>query len=185
MQVSRRMFLKKMLVGGAAAVAMPWFAVSPAHCKACVSDVSGRLAVYNAHTDESLQIRYMTPDGNLIPHALERLNRLFRCHHNHAVKEIDPSLFVLMDRIHTRLGAGRRPLRLISGYRSPEYNEFLRSRGSRVAKKSYHLKGMAADIHIKGVKLAKLREVAGQINGGGVGSYSQFIHVDVGPVRSW
>jgi len=164
---------------------IPWFAVSPVQGKTRRADISGRLSVYNAHTEEFLRVRYLDHDGNWVPEALSNLNRLFRCHYNHTVKPIDPSLFLLMDRIHTRLGAGRRPLRLISGYRSPEYNDLLLSRGSRVAKESYHLKGMAADIQIKGIKLKRLCKAAKRIEGGGVGLYSKFVHVDVGPVRCW
>jgi uncharacterized protein YcbK (DUF882 family) len=98
---------------------------------------------------------------------------------------IDPALYVLMDRIHTRLGAGKRSLQLISGYRSPEYNRFLRARSNGVAKKSYHLKGMAADIAIKGISLQQIRDEAVTLAQGGVGDYDKFIHVDIGPVRTW
>jgi len=184
-QTTRRSFLKQTLVGTTMVFMVPLFTVSQVQGKTSGSDISGKLFVYNTHTQESLQIRYLDHNGNWIPEALARLNRLFRCHYNHEVETVDPSLFLLMDRIHTHLDAGRQPLRLISGYRSPEYNDFLRSRGSRVAKQSYHLRGMAADIQIEGIKLEKLLKVAMQLKGGGVGSYSQFVHVDVGPLRSW
>jgi uncharacterized protein YcbK (DUF882 family) len=183
--ISRRLFLKQTLVGAATVFMVPWLNVSPVQGKISCADISGNLSIYNIHTEESLRIRYLDRDGNWIPNALSRLNQLFRCHYNHVVKPIDPDLFLLLDRIHTRLRAGRRPLQLISGYRSPEYNNLLLSTGSGVAKKSYHLKGMAADIQIKGIKLKKLFEVAKRMERGGVGLYSKFIHVDVGPVRYW
>jgi len=59
------------------------------------------------------------------------------------------------------------------------------SKGNRVVRTSYHLKGMAADIQIKGVSFRRLSEEAKRIEGGGVGLYSRFVHVDVGPVRYW
>ena len=56
-----------------------------------------------------------------------------------------------------------------------------------VAKESYHIKGQAVDIYVPGVSLRKLKDVAVGLGQGGVGYYpkSNFIHVDVGPVRTW
>lgn len=184
MPLSRRSFLKQVMVGGAAALTFPWLSSLPAYGRTR-GEISGCLNVINAHTDESLSVRYLTKDGKWVPKALSRLNHLFRCHYDDEMMAIDPALFVLMDRIHTRLGAGRRPLELISGYRSPEYNQLLMAKGSGVVSTSYHLKGMAADIHIPGVGLRKLRAEAKRIQSGGVGLYSSFVHVDVGPVRAW
>lgn len=173
------------MIGSAAAITVPWLVAPPAWSRSLRKEISGRLYVYNTHTDESLAIRYLGSDGNWDPKALAGLNHLFRCHHNDQVKQIDPGLFVLMDRIHTRLGAGNRPLQLISGYRSPEYNRLLMAKGRGVAKRSYHLRGMAADIHVEGVPLRRVCQEAKRIGRGGVGSYTRFVHVDVGPVRSW
>jgi uncharacterized protein YcbK (DUF882 family) len=183
--VSRRILLKRALAGGAAALMLPWWAALPAQAGVPAEEVSGRLVVVNLHTNESLKVRYRNKDGRFNPQALSRLDHLFRCHYNNKEMPIDPALYVMMDRIHTRLGAGRRPLLLISGYRSPEYNRLLRARSSGVAKKSYHLKGMAADIRIKGIRLDRIREEALVLAQGGVGAYDQFIHVDLGPVRTW
>jgi len=185
MPISRRSFLKQVLIGGATALTIPWLAPPLAQGRVQREEISGRLSVKNSHTDESLRIRYLRSDGKWVPEALWRLNHLFRCHYDDQVKPIDPALFLLIDRIHTRLGAGRRPLCLISGYRSPEYNQLLMSKGNRVVRTSYHLKGMAADIQIKGVSFRRLSEEAKRIEGGGVGLYSRFVHVDVGPVRYW
>jgi uncharacterized protein YcbK (DUF882 family) len=56
-----------------------------------------------------------------------------------------------------------------------------------VAKRSYHMKGQAADIRISGVSPRQLVRMARSMKMGGVGYYprSGFIHVDTGPVRSW
>jgi uncharacterized protein YcbK (DUF882 family) len=45
----------------------------------------------------------------------------------------------------------------------------------------------AIDIRVPGVPTARLRDVALSLHEGGVGYYpvSQFVHVDVGPVRQW
>lgn len=177
--------MKQMAVGAAAAWIFPGLSVLSAEGSIPREEISGRLFITNAHTDESLLVRYKGNSGKWAPRALWRLNQLFRCHYDDRVKSIDPRLFVLLDRIHTRLDAGRRPLELISGYRSPAYNRLLISRGKGVARKSYHTKGMAADIHIPGISLKTLRDEAKDIQAGGVGLYSSFVHVDVGPVRFW
>lgn len=60
-----------------------------------------------------------------------------------------------------------------------------RSRG--VAQNSYHMRGQAIDFRIDGISLAKVRKVAANLNKGGVGYYprSNFVHIDVGPNRTW
>jgi uncharacterized protein YcbK (DUF882 family) len=48
------------------------------------------------------------------------------------------------------------------------------------------MKGMAADVRIPGRSLSQLRKAALLLKAGGVGYYhSQFVHVDVGRVRTW
>ena len=185
MPITRRSFLKHLLVGGATAVMVPW--TVPASVLGAIrqKELSGRLFLRNMHTGESFCLRYLGANGRWAPNALSRLNRLFRCHYNDAVRQVDPGLFLLLDKIHTRLAAGKRPMNLISGYRSPEYNQLLLSMGRGVAKESYHLKGMAADIRIEGISIRRLCEEAKRVKEGGVGQYSRFVHVDVGPVRCW
>ena len=164
---------------------LPWAAAASALARSTAEDVSGRITVTNLHTLETLRIRYLEKNGRFNAEALARLDHLFRCHYSGATKRIDPSLYLLLDRIHTRLEVGKRPFMLISGYRSPQYNRLLRARGKGVAKQSYHLRGMAADIHIKGLRLGQIRQTAMALAQGGVGTYNQFVHVDVGPVRHW
>ncbi len=49
------------------------------------------------------------------------------------------------------------------------------------------MSGMAIDIRMADVDLANLHRAALGLAAGGVGYYpsSDFVHVDVGPVRSW
>jgi uncharacterized protein YcbK (DUF882 family) len=78
---------------------------------------------------------------------------------------------------------------IVCGYRTPETNESLR-RGtaeSGVAEHSQHMLAKAIDIRVPGVSTARLRDTALSLQAGGVGYYpvSRFVHVDVGPVRTW
>jgi uncharacterized protein YcbK (DUF882 family) len=146
---------------------------------------SGKLNFFNAHTNESLKLRYLDKRGNFDSRALHALNHLFRCHYNDKVHPIAPGLYVLLDAVRTRLGATGKRYRIYSGYRSPEYNMLLSKQNKRVAKQSYHLKGMAADVVLEGVNLNDVHRMGLKIKKGGVGKYSQFVHLDVGPVRNW
>ena len=62
-----------------------------------------------------------------------------------------------------------------------------RSSVTGVAKNSQHMQAKAIDIRIPGVATKALRDAALSLHEGGVGYYpiSQFVHVDVGPVRQW
>ena len=77
---------------------------------------------------------------------------------------------------------GRR-VHVTSGYRSHRHNR--RVGGAR---RSYHLKCMAADISVPGVRKYKLARYLKSLPGrGGVGTYacSGTVHIDVGPHRAW
>ena len=90
--------------------------------------------------------------------------------------------------LRTRLETAE-PVTVISGYRSPTTNALLRGEHehSGVASKSLHMQGMAIDIRIAGRSLAAVHTAALAQRGGGVGYYpaSDFVHVDVGRVRTW
>jgi uncharacterized protein YcbK (DUF882 family) len=94
-------------------------------------------------------------------------------------------LFLLLDIIRCQLRAKERPYCLVSGYRSPAYNRMLCCEDARVAHHSYHLKGMAADITLEGVSKRDILKLAKHLRLGGVGKYDDFVHLDVGPWRTW
>ena len=143
------------------------------------------LEFVHTHTSETVAVAYAVDDA-LDPDEITRLNRFLRDHRNGEVIAIDPKLFDLLWTIHERAGVDG-PFHLISGYRSPQTNEMLRSQGRQVAKNSMHVKGQAIDIRLPGVPTATLRKIATELKVGGVGYYpnSDFIHVDTGRVRYW
>jgi uncharacterized protein YcbK (DUF882 family) len=63
----------------------------------------------------------------------------------------------------------------------------LHARSEGVASHSLHMKGMAIDIRLVDGTLPHLHDAALDLGAGGVGFYprSDFVHVDVGPVRRW
>ena len=101
-------------------------------------------------------------DGNDVPDVyLENVNLLAR------------NLQVLRDHIG-------KPIRVISGYRTPEYNKKIGG-----AKKSQHMLAKAADIKISGMQPAEVKSTIvslikeGKMHSGGVGLYTTFTHYDV------
>ena len=97
-----------------------------------------------------------------------------------------PDLLDLMYAMQLKLDTSEE-LNIISGYRSPQTNASLRAKSKGVAKRSYHMKGMAVDIRVPNRNVGKVYDAAMDLRVGGVGYYprSDFVHIDVGPVRRW
>lgn len=146
---------------------------------------SRSISFYNLHTAERLSTTYWA-DGQYIPESLAEINRTLRDHRNGDVYEIAPRLLDTLCELHLRLETNE-PFELISGYRSPATNAMLRSQGHGVADNSLHTKGMAADVRVPGRSLSLLRRTATSLKAGGVGYYpaSQFVHIDIGRIRTW
>lgn len=143
------------------------------------------LSVYNIHTREGFERAYWS-QGAYVPEALHEINYILRDHRTDEIRSIDPRLLDLLYAIHGRLAVGS-PFHILSGYRSPATNAYLRKRGRGVAKNSLHMQGMAADVRLPGCDLSLLRQAALDLEGGGVGYYPRagFVHVDVGRRRFW
>lgn len=73
-----------------------------------------------------------------------------------------------------------KPIIVISGYRSPEYNKKIGG-----VKRSQHMLAKAADIIIKGMDTRDVADLIkdlikqGKMHAGGVGLYQSFVHYDV------
>lgn len=144
-----------------------------------------KLGFYNTHTGESASTTYWA-NGKYVTDGLHDLNHVLRDHRSGDVHPIDTDLLDLLYVLQSRIGS-HKPFQIISGYRSPHTNAMLRLNSSGVAKHSYHMQGMAIDLRLQDCALDRLHRAALALHGGGVGYYpgSDFIHVDVGPVRSW
>jgi uncharacterized protein YcbK (DUF882 family) len=146
-----------------------------------------RLAFYNTHTSEKVDVVYWA-DGEYVADALNAIDRILRDHRTGEVASMDRDLLDLLYELRAVLDTSE-PIHVISGYRSPASNEYLRGRSlqSGVAQKSQHMEGNAVDIRIPGRALEAVRAAAVTLKQGGVGFYpdSDFVHVDVAAVRYW
>lgn len=143
------------------------------------------LSFHNLHTGESFKGAYWE-DGRYVKDSLLEIRKVLRDFRTGDEHMIDTSLLDLLTQMHNRLETAE-PFQVISGYRSPKTNAILHERSSGVATRSYHMRGMAIDIRVPGRSTAAVRKLALNMQRGGVGYYpaSDFVHVDVGPVRSW
>lgn len=146
------------------------------------------LKLQNLHTGESLNIVYRI--GNTyIPEAVGKLNHFLRDHNNDEESHYDPKEFDLLHNVMAKLGRVNHEIDIVCGYRTPETNNALRHAAAvtGVAEHSQHMLAKAIDIRVPGVQTSQLRDAALSLAAGGVGYYptSQFVHVDVGPVRTW
>ncbi|MGE5320469.1 MAG: DUF882 domain-containing protein [Hyphomicrobiaceae bacterium] len=174
---NRRKFLKL----GMLAAALPL----PAAASAWRAAPERRLSFHNLHTGESVNLPYWI-QGDYVPESLAQINHVLRDFRNNQVAAIDTRLLDLLDRVKATLGTSQ-AFQVISGYRSPATNHMLAEHSSGVAKHSLHMEGKAIDIRIPGIQLADLRRTGLSLQSGGVGYYpaSDFVHLDVGRVRTW
>ncbi|MFI4890831.1 MAG: YcbK family protein [Steroidobacterales bacterium] len=185
MSLGRRRFLK---FGAAFACAGAGQLLAPrAHAEtgAPLSPPVRHLTLHNLHTDEVLDLDYRCGESYM-PDAMARIAEVLRDFRTGEQHQIDPAL---MDRLHELAAAlGADPLfSVISGYRSAQTNELLRSRSSGVAQRSLHMDGRAIDVRLPGIGCAELAACAEGLGQGGVGFYrrSDFVHLDTGAVRTW
>jgi len=180
-EIGRRRFL---MLGAAALVSATALPLEEAEAAARTLPPR-RLSFLNLHTGERLSAEYWSK-GRYQKDALRAIDKVLRDHRTGALHPIDPRLLDLVHALHAKLGR-RDPLHVISGYRSPETNAMLHETTDGVANLSYHMRGMAIDIRMPGVDTRRIYRAALSLRRGGVGYYrrSNFVHVDVGPVRTW
>ena len=174
---------------GAAAISLPFlgrlsaFASSRSFADILPPDRS--LSFYNTHTGESATVEYCHA-GRLIPDALAKIDNILRDHRTGEIKPIDVRLLDLLYTLARTLGT-ESPYHVISGFRSLKTNDYLRAHGEGVTAGSLHLVGKAVDVRVPGLALRDLYRAAVKLRGGGVGIYpgSDFVHIDVGRVRTW
>jgi uncharacterized protein YcbK (DUF882 family) len=178
-RADRRRFLRLATAAAACAVLLP------GRMAGAALRPERAISFLNIHTGERLRTVYWQ-DGHYLADSLNEIDRMLRDFRTGEVRSIDTRLLDLLDAVNESLG-NKRPLHVISGYRSPKTNAMLAARSRGVAKNSYHVKGMAIDVRLPDCPLRTLQAVGLSLERGGVGYYpeSNFVHLDTGPVRSW
>jgi len=145
------------------------------------------LSFHHTHSDEDLTVTFKR-DGRYDEEALKQLNHYLRDWRSQDQTVMDRHLFDILWEVYRDVD-GKKPIQIISAYRSPATNAMLRRRSSGVARFSQHMLGHAMDFYIPDVPLEQIRFAGLRLQRGGVGFYptsgSPFVHLDTGSIRHW
>jgi uncharacterized protein YcbK (DUF882 family) len=145
------------------------------------------LSFHHTHSDEDLTVTFKR-DGRYDEEALKELNHYLRDWRSQEQTTMDRHLFDILWEVYRDVD-GKKPIQIISSYRSPATNAMLRRRSSGVARFSQHMLGHAMDFFIPDVPLEQIRFAGLRLQRGGVGFYptsgSPFVHLDTGSIRHW
>jgi uncharacterized protein YcbK (DUF882 family) len=146
----------------------------------------GCLFMKNDKTKAIFNGCYRKSDGSYDQEILKKLNLFFM-----VPKELNESFSLrtlsFLDYLQdTYVPNPKTKIKITSSYRSPAYNQKLRTKGSLAGKTSYHMEAMAVDVVFPGVKSEDVWSYAKSLNYGGMGYYrNKTLHVDSGKPRSW
>ena len=145
------------------------------------------LSFHHTHSDEDLTVTFKR-DGRYDEEALKKINHFLRDWRSQDSTTMDRHLFDILWEVYRDVD-GKKPIQIISAYRSPATNAMLRRRSSGVARFSQHMLGHAMDFYIPDVALEQIRAAGLRLQRGGVGFYptsgSPFVHLDTGSIRHW
>ena len=145
------------------------------------------LSFHHTHSDEDLTVTFKR-NGRYDEESLKQLNHFLRDWRSQEQTTMDRRLFDILWEVYRDVD-GKKPIQIISSYRSPATNAMLRRRSSGVARFSQHMLGHAMDFYIPDVQLEQIRFAGLRLQRGGVGFYptsgSPFVHLDTGSIRHW
>jgi uncharacterized protein YcbK (DUF882 family) len=145
------------------------------------------LSFHHTHSNEDLTVTFKR-DGRYDEDALKQINHYLRDWRSQDQTTMDRHLFDILWEVYRDVD-GKKPIQIISAYRSPATNAMLRRRSSGVARFSQHMLGHAMDFFIPDVPLEQIRYAGLRLQRGGVGFYptsgSPFVHLDTGSIRHW
>tara|TARA_B100000686_G_C16771986_1_gene965790 strand:+ start:1963 stop:2562 length:600 start_codon:yes stop_codon:yes gene_type:complete len=144
-----------------------------------------KIKLRNLWTNEKISVVYWQ-DGKYINKALQTINNLLRDWRTGEVGEIFYQLPDHLIKIANFLDADAE-FDVISGFRSTRTNSWLARNSEGVSINSLHTIGMAIDIRHPKISTKELFIAGKKLELGGVGYYkeSDFVHIDVGPSRTW
>ena len=177
--IGRRPFLLgSVAAAGGAALPSAWRRASAAAAAAPERWIWAR-----NHAGEEVATAYRSGEA-YHPQAVARLRHLFRDLREEVQGPLPPLLVDILSVLQERWGYTR-PLLVGSGYRTLKTNSSLEG----AAPASFHLRGWAADISVRGIQPGDLGlavwTLSQRFGFMGVGLYPGFVHVDVGPRRAW
>ncbi|OGQ25934.1 MAG: hypothetical protein A3F89_01440 [Deltaproteobacteria bacterium RIFCSPLOWO2_12_FULL_50_11] len=144
----------------------------------------GEVVLENSHTQIRKVIRYKDAKGGNLKKIQREIQEIFGLEKPAPADKIHLRLIALLDALQDHFK--EEVLLIISGYRSPDYNEHLRTQGKTAAKASLHLEGMAVDVIFPRSPARKVWKYVRSLNCCGVGYYSgKSVHIDIGPTRFW
>ena len=145
----------------------------------------GRIKIKNSHNGKVVDVVYMDKEGTLSDQSFAKIDSVFGFPTQDKGENISRRLIAMLD-YFSDLVAPDKTIKLVSGYRSPSYNQSLRDKGRIAAKTSTHIDGMAIDFSLSGVNGKELWELIRSKKCCGVGNYgSSIVHLDAGRPRFW
>ena len=97
----------------------------------------------------------------------------FACKDGSAITFIDDYMVTILELLRKKLGD--KPIIITSGYRTPTHNAKVGG-----AKYSYHMRGMAVDIHVNEISAKEVAKALDKIvDGCGIIAYESWVHFDV------
>ena len=146
---------------------------------------SGTLHMKNLRNEREARVHLVNQDGSLNEQGFDEVDRVFAFPTKEMGEHISPRLLFMLSYFADRVAPGK-TINIESAYRSPEYNNKIRSQGANAARTSIHQDGMALDFWLEGVDGKGLWETIRAKNCCGVGHYgSKIIHLDAGRPRFW
>ena len=127
------------------------------------------LSFHHTHSEEDLTVTFKR-DGRYDEEALKQLNHFLRDWRSQDQTTMDRHLFDILWEVYRDVD-GKKPIQIISSYRSPATNAMLRRRSSGVARFSQHMLGHAMDFYVPDVPLEQIRFAGLRLQRGGVGFY--------------
>lgn len=146
---------------------------------------NGVMQLKNHRNNREAKVSLLNVDGSLNEANFNTVDWIFGYPTREKGEHISPRLLFMLDYFAERLAPGT-TIHIESAYRSPEYNEKIRSTGNNAARTSTHMDGIALDFWLEGVDGKKLWETIKAHNCGGIGHYGdKTVHFDAGRPRFW
>ncbi len=145
----------------------------------------GKLKIKNMHTAREVSVFLLNADGSFNDEGFTKVDEVFGFPSRQKGRHVSPRLLFMLDYFSDQVAPGK-VIKMISGYRSPDYNDGLRNAGGNVAPTSLHMDGMALDFSIDSVNGKELWQLIRSKDCCGVGHYGGAnIHLDAGRPRFW